>query len=82
MDVPIFTFPPLPHLPLAYAFNVPVLLGLLVLFAVFYSIVSSVIVYHWSAYGMRSPGILFAESLFFLGTVALFAAAGVSLFYL
>lgn len=73
--------PSFPKLSLDYLLNVPVLMVILVLFLIFYSVVTSVLVYHWRAYGMKSKGILAAESLFFAVSVVLFVSAGVSLFY-
>jgi hypothetical protein len=81
MEMPTLPLPTLPHISLAFLFNVPVLVVILILFAIFYSIVSSVIVYHWHAYGMQSQGILVAESLYIIVTAALFVSAGLSLFY-
>ncbi len=81
MEIPIFASLPLPHLKLSFLINVPVLIAILVLFACLYTVVSSVIVYHWHAYGMKSQGIVVAESLYFFVTIVLFVCAGVSLFY-
>lgn len=73
--------PSFPELNISFVLNIPVLLVILVLFFIFYSVITSVLVYHWRAYGMKSAGILAAESLFFAVSVILFVTAGVSLFY-
>lgn len=73
--------PSLPHIKLSLFLNAPILLAALVAFLVFYLIVSSVLVYHWHAYGMKSWGIKVAELLFFVVSVFLFTLAVVSLSY-
>jgi len=84
MDEPITIFPSflsLPQIRLSLFINIPVLIIFFFIFFVFYAIISSVIVYHWSAYGMKSRGIIIAEALFFGVSFALFAVATLSLFY-
>ncbi len=61
--------------------NKPVMLGILGVFFVLYCVLSAVLVYHWAAYGMRSRGIIVAESLYFLVSIVLFVSAGLSIFY-
>lgn len=73
--------PTLPEIKASFILNVPVLFTILILFLIFYGIVTSVLVYHWRAYGMKSKGILAAESMYFTVSVILFVTAGVSLFY-
>ncbi len=59
----------------------PILLIFLFCFFLIYSILSLIIIYHWHAYGMRSYGVLIAESLFLSVSVGLFIFAGLSLTY-
>ena len=59
----------------------PILLVLLVIFFLIYSVLSGVILYHWKAYGMRSHGILLAESLFLFVSLVLFVIAGTAMTY-
>lgn len=75
------TFPVLPQIPLSIVFNTPVLTILLIVFGIFYGVVSLVLFYHWSAYGMKSPGILVAETLFSFISVILFVIASLAIHY-
>lgn len=59
----------------------PILLIVLVLFFLVYSVLSSVIIYHWNAYGMKSYGILAMESLFLFVSLVLFVIAGTAMTY-
>ena len=58
-----------------------VLWVVLVLFFVVYLAVSAALFYHWSSYGMRSAGILMAESIFTLVSITLFTVAGLAIQY-
>ena len=71
----------LPTLPLSVFFNSYVMSGILVVFLFFYVIVGMVLFYHWSAYGMRSHGILIAETLFSFISVVLFVIASLAIHY-
>lgn len=53
----------------------------LVLFFIAYIIISAVLFYHWTSYGMRSAGILVGETLFTLVSVVLFVVAGLAIHY-
>jgi cytochrome b subunit of formate dehydrogenase len=57
------------------------LIIILALFFIFYVIVSGVLMYHWSAYGMKSFGVIFSESLFIIVSIVLFIVASLSIFY-
>lgn len=81
MENPAQLLPPLPHVKLSFFINTPIMFGILLAFFVIYSLASSVLVYHWSAYGMRSQGIIFAESIFIFVSIVLFVMAGVSIIY-
>jgi len=61
--------------------NTPVLVIILVLFFIFYCIVSGVLVYHWKAYGMGKKGILVAEALYLMVSAALFVLAILGIHY-
>lgn len=84
MEVPnIFSdsFPMFNPVHLKVFINKPVLLGIFLIFFVIYFILSAVLFYHWHAYGMRSRGIVVAETLFFIVSIGLFVSAGLSIFY-
>lgn len=51
----------------------PVLWGFFVLFFIGYSIISGVLVYHWKKYGMSNKTIIFAQGLFIVVSIILFA---------
>ncbi len=81
MDLPPLTLPTLPHINLSFFINTPVLMIVLVLFFIAYIIISAVLFYHWTSYGMRSAGILVGETLFTLVSVVLFVVAGLAIHY-
>lgn len=84
MDLPLVlptTLPTIPTFHLSILVSKPILIGILFVFFVLYSIVSGVLLYHWSAYGMRSPGIVVAESFYFFVSIVLFVFAGLSIYY-
>lgn len=64
-----------------YVLNIPVFTILLVIFFIFYVVISGVLMYHWSAYGMKSTGILVAETFYIFVSLVLFAMAGLALYY-
>ena len=51
------------------------------LFFMVYLILSVVLMYHWSAYGMRSFGIFVGEAVFTFVSIVLFALAFMALTY-
>ncbi len=73
--------PALPHISTSFFINTPVLIGIMAVFLVLYLIISSVLVYHWHAYGMQSHGILVGETLFIFISAVLFVIAGLSINY-
>jgi len=75
------SFPIFSSFNISILVNKPILLVVLGIFFILYSIVSGVLLYHWSAYGMRSPGIVVAESFYFFISIVLFVAAGLSVYY-
>jgi hypothetical protein len=84
MEIPIVlpsTLPSFSTLHISILVSKPILIGVLSIFFILYSIVSGVLLYHWSAYGMRSPGIVVAESFFFFISIVLFVFAGLSIYY-
>ncbi len=81
MESPIISLPTLPSLHFAVALSPAVLMGILILFFILYLIVSSVLFYHWTTYGMGSHGILVGEILFLLVSVLLFLVAFLSATY-
>ncbi len=78
IDSSIFTFS---SFSLAFLISPMTLYIVLILFGVVYIIVTSVLMYHWSAYGMRSPGILIGETLFVLVSLILFMVASLAIYY-
>lgn len=81
MELPKLSLPAFPNIHLSFFINLPVLMAILVLFFVVYSIISYVIIYHWSTYGMKSHGILVAETFFLFVSVVLFVTSGLALYY-
>jgi hypothetical protein len=61
--------------------STPFLIIVFVIFALLYVLVSCILVYHWSKYGMRSPGIVIAEILFLFVSLALFWFASLAILY-
>ena len=78
---PSLSMPGALHIDLSLLINLTVLTVIFVLFIVCYVILSSVLMYHWSAYGMRSHGILVSRFLFLFISVILFVIAGLALSY-
>lgn len=81
MELPSFGMPDFPSVSLAFFVNTTGLIVVLVLFSIIYAAITSVLVYHWSAYGMRNPGILVAEALFLFVSLVLFVFAGLAISY-
>jgi len=84
MEIPVVlpnSLPSFSTFHISILINKPILVGVFVIFFILYSIVSGVLLYHWSAYGMRSPGIVVAESFFFFVSIVLFVFAGLSIYY-
>jgi hypothetical protein len=81
MQLPVLTLPAFPHISASLFINPTVLIFVLVAFCFLYILVSSVLMYHWSAYGMGSPGILVGETLFIFISVILFVISGLSIYY-
>ncbi|HEY4505228.1 MAG TPA: hypothetical protein VJG67_00855 [Candidatus Paceibacterota bacterium] len=81
MQSPLFSLPALPDIDLSLFINKPVFVAILVFFFVIYTIISSVLMYHWSSYGMRSAGVVIGETIFVLVSLALFTVAGLAINY-
>ena len=81
MQLPPLVMPAFPHIHASFLINAPVLLVILFLFFIIYSIITGVLLYHWSAYGMRNAGIIAAESLFLLVSFSLFTVSGLAIYY-
>ncbi len=73
--------PPLPFVNAAFLVNIPVLVGILVLFFIVYAIISSALVYHWAAYGMYSHTVMLTMALFLFVSVGLFSTAVLGIGY-
>ena len=80
MELPTI-IPNLPHIQTSLFINVPVLVITLLVFLFVYLVITSVLVYHWSAYGMQSRGILVGESLFIVVSAVLFVVSGLAITY-
>lgn len=75
------SMPGLKAISFTFLSNMPVLLSIFVVFIVGYIIVSIVLFYHWSAYGMQHRGILLAEALYTAVSVVLLGVASLALHY-
>jgi hypothetical protein len=67
--------------PLAIILSTNALIGILFLFILSYIGISSILLYHWNAYGMKSNGIIFAQSLYLLVSVVLLIVSGLAIYY-
>ena len=81
MDSSVISLPSLPSINFAVVVSSTVLLIVLGVFFIIYLIISSVLFYHWNAYGMGSRGIVFGESIFLIVSVCLFVVAFLSASY-
>jgi len=81
MQIAPLTMPSLPFVNAAFFVNVPVLLGILVIFFIVYAIISSLLVYHWTAYGMYSITVMVTMLLFIFVSVGLFSVAALAIGY-
>lgn len=59
----------------------PILLILFILFFVVYAIVSIILMYHWSEYGMYSAKVILAETVFVVVSLVLFTISFLALNY-
>lgn len=82
MELPVFQIPNIPGFHLDYIFTKPVLIIVLVIYFVIYSGISIVLFYHWSSYGMKNPGIMFARSLFVFVSIVLFVISTMLVYYI
>lgn len=71
----------LPAFNFTFSLGLPFMISVYVVFLVLYVVYSAVLIYHWSSFGMKSPEVVFAESLFTIVSLALFALAGVSIYF-
>lgn len=81
METPLITLPALPAFHFTFAFSPALLLGILAIFFLLYLVISAVLFYHWTAYGMGSHGILVGETLYVVVSVALLIVAFISASY-
>lgn len=81
MKIPIYTPPTLPNINLNILMTTPVLAIIFVLFLIIYIGITGVIIYHWSTYGMKSPGIILARTLYIVVSLSLFFTAFLGLTY-
>jgi hypothetical protein len=81
LELPPLSVPSIPHIDVSSFVSIPVLSIILGLFFIFYAIVSAVLMYHWSEYGMRSFTVILAEGIFVVVSLALFVVCGLGLHY-
>ncbi len=81
LELPPLSLPSLPSIKASLIVNTPILTIILVVALIIYSIVSAILVYHWSSYGMRAASVLFAEALFLIVSVTLFVISGLAINY-
>lgn len=72
----------IPSFGLNFGLSFTALVSVFIIFLMLYILYSSVLIYHWASYGMKSPEVVFAETLFSLVSIILFVIAGLSVFYL
>jgi hypothetical protein len=77
-QVPTLSLPPL---PVGWMTHTHFLFAILCFFFLIYVVISAVLFYHWSAYGMRSPGIAVARTLYIVVSLLLFVVSGMSIYY-
>lgn len=82
MISPEFEMPTLDGTPLYFLKEIPIFFIIFIIFFVVYVIVSFILMYHWSAYGMRRSFILTAETVFVLVSLFLFIISFLSLNYI
>lgn len=58
----------------------PALYLIFIVYFFLYAIVSAILFYHWANYGMKSPGIMVARSLFVFVSIVLFVICGISIY--
>ncbi len=81
MQLPAITIPSLPGLHLDLFLGSSFLFIVLIVFFVIYLLISLVLFYHWTAYGMGSRGIVFGEIIFLTFSLLLFVTAFLSASY-
>ena len=81
MTPPLITLPTLPAIHVSFVLSTPALFAILSLFFLVYLVVSGVLFYHWTSYGMGSHGIYVGEILFVSVSIILFFVAFVSANY-
>jgi hypothetical protein len=70
-----------PRIELSLVLNKPVFIILWVIFFVGYAAVTSILIYHWSTYGMHNTKVITSETLFTTVSVVLFVVAGLAISY-
>ena len=81
METPNLLLPTLaiPHISLVL--SPAVLLGALFVFGIFYLIITGILFYHWTSYGMGNHGVHIAEILFIVVSALVFVVAFLSASY-
>lgn len=81
MQLPAIIMPSLPGLNMNFFLGTQFLFVVLGVFFIIYLLISLVLFYHWTAYGMGSRGIVFSEIVFLAFSVLLFITAFLSATY-
>ena len=68
-------------LNLSWLVGAPILIIIFLIFTVCYIIVSFILLYHWSKYGMKSSGILVAQSLYVIVSAMLLFFTSLTILY-
>ncbi len=79
MDSSQIIVPIMPKFSLPFLADIPFFHIILVIFFIVYFGISVALVYHWTEYGMHSVKVIFAEILYILVSVALFAVSFIAL---
>ncbi len=81
MDNSSLIFPVIPTFESTFLVGTSTLVLIYIVFIMIYVVLSAVLIYHWSEFGMKSPEVVFAKSLFTLVSIILLSVAGLSIFY-
>ncbi|MEQ1499948.1 MAG: hypothetical protein ABL917_01080 [Parcubacteria group bacterium] len=77
----ILQFENLFKLDLSSIVNAKVLSATLFIVFIVYAIISGILMYHWSNYGMKSLKVYAVEAIFLLVSIILFTASALSIYY-
>lgn len=81
MQAPTLTLPTFALAHISFVLSSTVLLSSLLVFGIFYLIITGILFYHWTSYGMGNHGIHVAELLFVVVSGLFFVVAFLSASY-